>query len=507
MQALKLLIELIDPLLATQPQSGEQNSAVTYPFIPGSAIRGALVQGYLNGPNVALADAQIQALFFDGTVRYLNGYLAHPGDDTRALPKPLGWFVRKSEADQPTTPIFDFAIERPASWDEPAKSPRGDFFWRGADATQLGTPAIQVAVHNASTERNQKKEGVSQVYRYDSLAPRQRFAAAIISEDATLLDKLKPLVQNQEFRLGGSHTAGYGRVKIIRVETDLDWSEYMADSSQENKRVTLTCLSDVIVRGQNGQTGDALIEAFGVLPLESFSKLRVVGGFNRTWGLPLTQAWAIQVGSVFVFESHHRAALAAMVKDGIGERRAEGFGRVALDLNTQTNLTQSEWTRAKIEPNLIHGLAPTSHTLAQKMANRRLQSMLDVTLAKEIADLTHADESFWSLPSPAQLSRAQIAARQAWLSGDLDVIRDYFKDLSALSKREWTSTRIKDEFLLGWIDATIAEYALPDEIPTVAGVTAEAKELRVKATARLIEGVLKQAVKRAKQQREGGQHG
>lgn len=59
-----------------------------------------------------------------------------------------------------------------------------------------------------------------------------------------------------------------------------------------------------------------------------------VTGWNELWGTPRTNEYAIDTGSVFLFASTVEMndqlceALFKLEEDGIGERKAEGFGRV-----------------------------------------------------------------------------------------------------------------------------------------------------------------------------------
>jgi len=66
------------------------------------------------------------------------------------------------------------------------------------------------------------------------------------------------------------------------------------------------------------------------------TSLRRVTGWNQLWGTPRTNEYAIETGSVFLFaysESLDNAlaeALFDLEEQGIGRRRAEGFGRVCV---------------------------------------------------------------------------------------------------------------------------------------------------------------------------------
>ena len=391
MKAITFLISLDEPLLATQAQSGEANSAVSYPFIPGSMVRGALIKEYLGKNNLASldnSDNTTRQLFFDGTVCYLNAYLAHPSDNSlRLLPRPFSWFVPKDKANDKTEKIRDFAIVPDQNMDSPPKAPgAGQFVASSQNGVQLTSPTLQMTVHNASDDRSRKQEGSSQVYRYDSLAAGQYFVGTIISENGSLLqNKIEPLFEKMVFNLGGSYTAGYGRVEISNIDFQAAWQEY--DSDGDPDFVTMTCLSDVILRGASGQVGQGLAALVGMEPERSFAKMRVVGGFNRTWGLPLTQQWAIQAGTVFVFPASAKTTLENFVDSGLDERRAEGFGRVAINWHTQAEYPQSEMPARIIEITPPKALSITSQKLAQKMVLRQLQRQVDRAVVKKINNL------------------------------------------------------------------------------------------------------------------------
>lgn len=504
MPALTFLIELLEPLLVSQAQSGEPNSAISLPFIPGSTVRGAVIARY---GDLDAADKTAQDLFFNGAVCYLNAYPAHAGDNPRMLPKPVAWLVEKDNADRHDAEIYNFAVKS-QTWDQPAKPPSGEFYWQGTDSVQLGAPEMCVAVHNASDDPSRKNEKTSQVFRYDALAAGQVFAGVIVTEDKSLLGKIQPFLEQGTLTLGRSHTAGYGAVRITDVRLVPDWREYAPEQPAEafKDRVTLTCLSDVILRRDNGQVDGRIGDLVGVSPRESFCRMRLVGGFNRQWGLPLPQAWAIQAGSVFVFDANKRDVLEKLAATGIGERRAEGFGRIAVNLHAQADYQRSRLEKREIPAKPLT-LSTESRNLVQRMVDRRLQSELERALVREINTLTNNGKAFRGLPSPAQLARARLAARQAWHSDDLAKIKNHFERLSKLSQREWVTARVRGESLKDWILDVIAKKDSFDPVaekPTLGEVTANFAGLRDKTLTRLIEGVLKQAIQAAKKQQEGG---
>jgi len=517
MQALMFRLKLLEPVLAAKTQSEEPNSAITYPFIPGSMIRGALIKRYLGGQQADFSNEERQ-LFLSGAVRFLSAYPAHSQTDTRMLPKPLSWFVEKDEVDRLDAVLHDAALygddELPL---EKPKAPRGEFYQRSTDSVRLGSPRVQVMVHNASDDRNRKDEGRSQVFRYEALAADEVFAGVIIADDAQahLLTKIQPLLSHGMLSLGGSHTGGYGRVQVVDVSPTpiSNWHEYSADERAENDEepeyVIVTCLSDVIARDTNGQLDNDLRSWAGAKPSRIFRRMRLVGGFNRTWGLPLQQDWAIEAGSVFVFPASCKAKLEQHIESGIGDRRAEGFGRIAINLQLRRHYTRSEMRPRDLPAVKGSTLSVESERLARMMAERCLQADVNRALIAEISRLTGMGEQskFRALPSRAQLSRARLAARQAWQKGDLSSIIQHFDGLSELTRRTWSNARMSNVSLMEWVRSQVKnkdKFKLVPDKPSIAGQVADWDALRERTLARLIEGVLKQAVK-AKRDDERGE--
>jgi CRISPR-associated protein Csx10 len=108
MKIIPYRVTLLEPLLATRI-AGDPNSGVSYPYVPGSLVRGAAVAAYMREKAIAALDAgaeDVRRLFFDGRTRCLNAY---PVDarGIRTLPTPRSLFHVKGEESS----IYDFAIE------------------------------------------------------------------------------------------------------------------------------------------------------------------------------------------------------------------------------------------------------------------------------------------------------------------------------------------------------------------------------------------------------------
>ncbi|MCL5999070.1 MAG: hypothetical protein M1546_23865, partial [Chloroflexi bacterium] len=223
-QVITYQITLLEPALVTA-LDGDSNSAVAYPYLPGSVLRGALIASYLADKGTLadqlLDDGDATRMFFGGSVCYLNGY---PWDGRfRSLPTPRSWQQDKREASAEDMSVSDFILR--------TDDPDDETPWVGVEQpftvldlaerrAALMKPIRQVAVHTQRDPvygRPRSNEG--QIYRYDALAAGQVFSAAIVinadaNPQAAGDSKLLLHLLDRETAIGGSRTGGYGRVKF-----------------------------------------------------------------------------------------------------------------------------------------------------------------------------------------------------------------------------------------------------------------------------------------------------
>jgi CRISPR-associated protein Csx10 len=130
MKAITFVLETQQPVLATSFQ-GDPNSDVSYPFIPGSMIRGALIGRYLQRYGLQdgdiLTDETVRRLFFDGKTRYLNAYIYQ--EQQRTLPLPHSWKKEKNDelSKNKSVKFYDFSVEEDDELESP--KPVGEYFW------------------------------------------------------------------------------------------------------------------------------------------------------------------------------------------------------------------------------------------------------------------------------------------------------------------------------------------------------------------------------------------
>ncbi|MBD2150641.1 hypothetical protein H6F44_10990 [Pseudanabaena sp. FACHB-1277] len=428
MKAVNFLLHTKQPILATSLQ-GDPNSDVSYPYIPGSMLRGALIGRYLKQYQPTESDildnSDVVRLFFDGTTRYLNAYLWDQEQERRSLPIP-NCLCKSKRDDEPKEVVnqIEKTIESP-------KQVQG-FCVIDENNIRLHKVKRRINIHN---QRDRKLgrgiEGSGAVFRYDAIDAEQTFQAMVLCNRDEDADIIRSLLQRKDLWLGGSQSAGYGHVTVQLLEDD-SWNEVGLDWEERSSqpKLTVTLLSNLILRDDFGQpTTDPQIlnkelsESLGtnLKYLDSYANVEVVGGFNRKWGLPLPQVPSITAGSVFVFEKIKEILdtnVYNVESQGIGERKVDGFGRISINWIAEIEKFQVDQT-SKINYNQESESATNQKEsnnqvdkIAQIMARRILSQKLDELLLKQIP-LNTPTESKDIYVSNSQLSRLMNVTRQS----------------------------------------------------------------------------------------------
>ncbi|OAT86754.1 type III-B CRISPR module-associated Cmr3 family protein [Desulfotomaculum copahuensis] len=522
MLAYTFTITLLEPLLVTRMGAGDPNSAVSFNFIPGSVLRGALINRYIRrekrGGKVDAAESQFRRMFFNETVCILNAYPV-TGRGGRSLPTPFSWHAEKDTEE----PAFDFAVkdvtDQAVVWKHVDK-PFCDVEETGANelCAEFYQPDWHLSLHIDRGDRQRvNRPGTSNVFRYQALAPGERYRAAIVftkelpaAEAGSFKNEFERLVfRGAEFSLGGSHLAGYGRVEIGDASWEDHWREY-DPVGEDTGEVVVTLLSDALVR--DGKTGnwaadlEPALHVPGQEKLRAFKRTRIVGGFNRTWNLPLPQSMAIQAGSVFIYRYSKELMdrLKKLVVTGIGERRVEGFGRLAVNWHRTEEITVRGKAAEDQSPRYVLGEDDgEARFLAEIMVKRMLRAKLDEYLAGAIQRI-----AIKSLPNRSQVSRLRTVLRQAIGEKKIEPLLDHLEKMKKTASIQFSRAVVQD----GLLEQTLAKWVKEmagnldgmwdilgvekKKLPSVGGLKPElTPELALEYTVRLIDGVLGKAVK------------
>lgn len=516
MKAITLTLQTEQPILATSFQ-GDPNSDVSYSYIPGSMIRGAIIGRYMRQHNLSeldLTNDEVKRLFFDAnSTRYLNAYLlSYEKQPQRTLPLPLCWFKDKDAElkDNSSITVYDFSIDR---GDDP-ETPKsvGEYFWTNkGGVVNLYKDKRRINIHNfRDRQKGRSTDNQGELFRYDALDAGQKFQSVILCEDGDAITLQMLLVTEPNIWLGGSQSAGYGHTKIINLEILDRWDEIEvpAEDRENDEISSITLLSDTLLRNECGQPvadpmliKQAVEEVLNISlpePSNIFAGSTLIGGFNRKWGLPLPQVPALAAGSAIVFKGVeiNESQIQQLEAQGIGERREDGFGRIAVNW-----LKKEEFSASLAKPSSSYTSLEkeSSHLLAGQMAQRLLEQKLEQYLQKKVGYLK-LDEGI----SNSQLSRLQSVARQGLPNGDCSLVTSLLNNLPSNAKSQFDHTKIGDKSFRQQLDEWLGnptdwihgiEVKIADIERRFDDDRAREDKLAEKYTLRLIMAVAKKATK------------
>lgn len=194
----------------------------------------------------------------------------------------------------------------------------------------------------------------STMFRYEAIARGQDFSGLIRCADEETAVRYQKAIDGGTFYLGGSRGSGYGRCRV--TETSLKSFEetraaFEVPRKDRESSFTVYALSNLILLDENGSEAgsipaDILERVLGVrnVRLErAFAGTVRTAGFNHTWKAALVQRSGVSMGSVFVYTCEgtpSEEGIRQLEAYGVGQRRQEGFGRVLInpELDTESIL-------------------------------------------------------------------------------------------------------------------------------------------------------------------------
>lgn len=369
---LTLTLQLHAPLTLHRTRTGIQ-FVETLDYIPGTALRGALAEAYL--AEHGMPDDTFRALFLSDQVQYKDLWPSLEGQQTILLPatakacKRHGLKHHQSFRDSlldvwtnlggdKKCPECDESLDRVSGYLSNLNplnpiSPRSRL--RVSTAIERGTGTV--AREMLFTQHTLVDLGTPDNKQF------LLFQGVVRIFNPTLESKLMRLLHlNTTFFLGAGRSRGLGQVEI-KLETDIPasepllerWNKFNAAAQraggEAGKRYfSLTLLSHLALRDDLLRPifGDIKPQHFGlpegvmwVCHLNSkqpvvFLNAVTVSGWNAALGLPKPDTVALARGSVLLGQcdaAQEQSVLAHLEQieaKGVGERRNEGFGCVAV---------------------------------------------------------------------------------------------------------------------------------------------------------------------------------
>ena len=355
----ELLLKLKSPLVIAEDVLG--NVITSLDFIPGTYLLPHVTRVLGNGPEVRAAIAAGDIRVSAATVEI---------DGTRSLPMPMAWsrakdeppgngpdgkgsicnhFAEQEDADKQYKPIrTGYVADRSGSRESGAGEKTPEFIRTRVDTV--------VRTHNTVEDEFQRPtEAVGGVYSYEAIKAGTMLRAVVrVRTSVAGLDSAwKANLAKGPIRLGRAAKAGYGEVELSTA----DGSKSPSAVESTEGHFTIWLVSDLLLR--SGGLGAGTTEK--ILKRELEESLRLVSGttvelnvaktdrgaqevylrsrriesWAGAWNLPRPSLIAIQAGSCARYEVMAGSVTADHLRklqaEGLGERRAEGYGEIRIN--------------------------------------------------------------------------------------------------------------------------------------------------------------------------------
>ena len=515
---------------------GDPNSSRTLPFIPGSAVRGAVARALGDPGNDPVKLGIFQKLILGQGARYLNAYPRVDGH--RSVPMPVSFRMEKGSQEEDTCQAFDLCAYDREEWPEESLVPVPEpFVTLGAARPKRVSAGCGSRIHHQRDRAKgrawvdpQTGEARGTIFTFEYLEAGQEFQGMVqvFGEDESKCEAraehIKKLLGGS-LLIGRSRRGGYGGYALIKwgnpCERELRGPLVVQADIDKGAEFRVLLLSDYI--GRNAETGELdpaylvgeLIQRLDnrVEVTGQYWKFGIRGSFNRKWRLEVQQAPVCAAGSVLVLKATKDIPyddIKLLEDQGLGERRAEGFGRVAFLKAASKRVTLSRPSLEALSqpakgepPDLVvfveqqillqeisrvvleeaarlakSATSPPSASLIGRLRNAlRAEPSRGLSTLREWLGLEGDKGKHLRQPAMEQLDRCSIGNEQKKLSHWLrDLVRNHEKSEDLSEKLHWDVLvqryylvseeaarqcleRFEDELRVRFIDATLAALA------------------------------------------------
>lgn len=404
----------------------QQGQEMSRNYILGSSLRGAIIGRFLkNHQDVILDESPVfRDEFLTGT-RFFNAYLTL--NDEKAIeritfPAPNCFFANKEDVRRAGKGPYTVKNALYEEKVEGEVSGRDSFVY--LDKENIYEAKVEMTA-NLHIQRTRNIDD-SQMYRYEAIAKGQMFTGFIQCEEKYEPDFLDTLAPG-ELYIGGSKGSGYGKCRIIENPEALSQEEYEKQfhfPHLENQgSLIIYAMSDLILYDELGRVSNNISEKYlakvlGVDKVILENKIvtaTTTSGYNHKHRAHAVQQTAVRAGSLFCYQytgELKKEAIFQLEEEGVGLRREEGYGRIAVQLdlhqkyfhkgdNEQKRFTSREFQKTdeedivlleKIESNIlkqrryddiVYSVAPKMAGFIEKnsgwtLSSAQTQQLLDI---------------------------------------------------------------------------------------------------------------------------------
>lgn len=418
---------------------GDTNMVATRDYIPGSVIMGLFAGEFIREKSrgdKAQENYDFYQWFLRGDVRFTNAFIVSQderGQFQKCFPVPLSIQHEKSNEETISDLLFSdkhdgHTVKQPV-YKAGFSRTEGDILYRQPVKKSLNFH------HQRDPKTGTAKTGTAKkglIFNYESLDANQTFEGNILGSCEALQAILTLFPSAQTTYIGRSRNAQYGKIRFEFVsrapeefvsETD-GFTSKTLEKAIENNEVSLTLLSNTIIYHDNGLSTTEVTGIERLLKKEVDAKVVVKKAFIKTdevenfvsvWRLRKPSEVCFKTGSCFLLSGisqEHTEKLLGLQRNGIGERRGEGFGRIVFGCQSKDRgtfkLRKTENKKLEKPSGAIpHQTSEIVRTIVSDFIRRNveLSALRDATM------FVREDRTDMGLPSKSLIGRLEAMVK------------------------------------------------------------------------------------------------
>lgn len=432
--------------------SGDMNLVSTLDYIPGTVVLGMFAGRYIHNKNIgndAHTKPEFQSWFLNSNIIFTNAYIVSydVGRKYNTFPTPYSIHQLKEDNNVGIDKLFDDEDD-----EEKKRTETLSGFRRPLDSVLYNQPV------NKSINFHQERDpitGVSQkgkIFNYESIDSGQEFEGTIISDENSLNGFLTIFRKDTEFYLGRSRNSQYGKIEFEFLSTGPEVLNSDIDTS--SNKISLTFLSDVIIYNKNGfSTTDItdleiyLIDKLRKSSLKikkAFIKKGVIENYVSVWNLKKPSENCFKAGSCFLLEfgdiNNVLKDLIELQIQGIGERKAEGFGRVRFGLQ-KTDEYELKENKDILPEKPTNDIPPIAKEIIRELIQKQIVMQINLNAINDVSTFVRTNTGLADTKFNSLISRLESFVIS---STDITEFRSNIKKLRDIAKNKLQDFRLNN---------------------------------------------------------------
>ncbi len=373
----------------------DTNNEYTHSYIPGSVIKGAIVWGLVQ------RNGSVPKTFLNGDTIFYNAYPII--NENTTVPMMQGYVGNKQEIRSKRDEVQIKHSFNNTAHENVIPYNNYEFIAYSKSSTHvLGYNPKKIENLHINKKDAENDNSDSKMFRYEAVKKGECFRSYIRIDENYIGDINEILKEVIYF--GGSRGSGYGKCKISNIKCISNVQMHYSDMDIRDN-IYIYFLSDAILY-YNGRVNtyippEVLKVKLGIKGiceyLKSYANLTKASTFNTMYNTNTVCYSAVSKGSVIKYRIEEKIEpekIRELIAKGVGIRKEDGYGQIAILNSIQDNLIVSGYTR---EENVLGeniGLKDEDKDIMNVILNNIFNKRVKLLVERLVIDMLNGNNVF-----------------------------------------------------------------------------------------------------------------